>query len=321
MRSVSTPLSPTPRPVAKAAFVRTDNTPRGIVMMLASVTLFAVMNVLIKLAAERYPVLEVTFFRNAVALVPVALAVAMQGGVATLRTERPGAHLWRACIGLTSMTLMFWSFHLLPLADAVALNFTAPLFLTALSVPLLGERVGVHRWSAVAIGFVGVLVMSRPGSGMLQFGAAVAIGAAFAQSLAMVQIRQLSRTEPPNTIVFWFTLTSTALCGIGLPFVWVTPAGWADIGLLAACGLTGGMAQLFLTRAYALAPAAVIAPFSYASILCAAVFGWLLWGEVPQAQTMAGVAIVVVSGLYILHRETRRNVTVVRSARAPEAAD
>ncbi|HYD64201.1 DMT family transporter [Azospirillum sp.] len=301
--------------------MRTDNTPRGIVMMLGSVTLFAVMNVLIKLAAERYPVLEVTFFRNAVALVPVALAVAMQGGFRSLRTERPGAHLWRAGIGLTSMTLMFWSFHLLPLADAVALNFTAPLFLTALSVPLLGERVGVHRWSAVAVGFVGVLVMSRPGSGMLQFGALVAICAAFAQSLAMVQIRQLSRTEPPNTIVFWFTLTSTVLCGIGLPFVWVAPATWADLGLLAACGLTGGMAQLFLTRAYALAPAAVIAPFSYASILCAALFGWLLWGEVPQVQTMAGVAIVVASGLYILHRETRRNVAVVQSARAPEAAD
>ncbi|HYH21517.1 MAG TPA: DMT family transporter [Azospirillum sp.] len=318
---MNAPPPPAPKPDPQPAFVRTDNTPRGIVMMLASVMLFSVMNVLIKLSAERYPVLEVTFFRNAVALVPVALVVAMQGGFATLRTERPGAHLWRACIGLTSMTLMFWSFHLLPLADAVALNFTAPLFLTALSVPLLGERVGVHRWSAVAVGFVGVLVMSRPGSGMLQFGALVAIGAAFAQSLAMVQIRQLSRTELPNTIVFWFTLTSTVLCGIGLPFVWVAPTTWTDIGLLVACGLTGGMAQLFLTRAYALTPAAVIAPFSYASILCAALFGWLLWGEVPQMQTIAGVAIVVASGLYILHRETRRNVAVVRSARAPEAAD
>ncbi|HEY0837834.1 MAG TPA: DMT family transporter [Azospirillum sp.] len=314
-------MSASPPPAPRPEFIRTDNTPRGIVMMLASVALFSGMNVLIKLSTATYPVLEVTFFRSAFALIPVALVVAMQGGVRSLRTERPGGHLWRACIGLTSMTLMFWSFHLLPLADAVALNFTAPLFLTALSVPLLGERVGVHRWSAVAVGFVGVLVMSRPGSGMLQFGALVAIGAAFAQSLAMVQIRQLSRTESPNTIVFWFTLTSTALCGLGLPFVWVTPAGWADLGLLASAGLAGGMAQLFLTRAYALTPAAVVAPFSYASILCAALFGWLLWGEVPHTQTIAGVAIVVASGLYILHRETRRKVAVVQAARTPEAAD
>lgn len=309
-------MKPPPSP-----FVRTENTPRGIVMMLGSVLLFSGMNVLIKVLTARYPVVEVTFFRSAFALVPVAIAVALQGGVASLRTQRPGGHVWRAVIGLTSMTLMFWSFHLLPLADAVALNFTAPLFLTALSVPLLGERVGVHRWSAVAVGFAGMLVMMRPGSGMLQSGAIVAIGAALAQALAMVQIRQLSRTEPPNTIVFWFSLTCTALCGLVLPFIWVAPATWDDIGLLVLTGLTGGAAQLCLTRAYALAPAAVIAPFTYASILCAAFFGWLVWDEVPGAHTVAGVAIVVASGLYILHRETRRNAALVQAARTPEAAD
>lgn len=298
-------------------FVRTDNTPLGIVMMLTSVFLFSILNVLVKITTETFPVNEVTFFRNAFALIPVVMAVAMQGGVATLRTERPQGHLWRATIGLTSMSLMFWSFDLLPLADATALNFTAPLFLTALSVPFLGERVGLHRWSAVAVGFVGMLVMLRPGSDMLELGALVALSAAFCQSFAMIAIRQLSRTESPNTIVFYFTLITTVLCALTLPFSWVTPAGWWDFALLAACGLTGGTAQLFLTRAYALAPAAVVAPFTYASLLFAAAFGWLLWGDLPDTLTVAGALIVACSGLYILHRETKRKTAVVQAPTPP----
>ncbi len=287
---------------------RIDNAPLGIAMMLASVFLFSVMSVLVKAMTEVYPVTEVVFFRNAAALIPVTLAVLMHGGMGTLRTERPGAHLWRSVIGLSAMSMLFWSFDLLPLADAVALNFSSPLFLTALSVPLLGEKVGVHRWSAVAVGFAGVLVMVRPSGDVLQLGALVALGAAFAQALAMVAIRQLSRTEAPDTIVFWFTLVATALGLFTLPFAWITPVGWADWAMLAGAGLVGGVAQLFLTRAYAFAPAAVVAPFSYASILWATLFGFVLWGDAPAVHVVVGALIVAASGLYILYRETRRRV-------------
>lgn len=298
--------------------IRTENAPLGIMMMLVSVFIFSILNLLVKLTAERYPLAEVTFFRNLLALVPVGIAVAMGGGLPSLRTAHPLGHLWRSAIGLTAMSLMFWSFHLLPLGTAIAFNFTAPLFLTALAVPLLGERVGLFRWAAVAVGFGGTLIMLRPTGDMLEIGALVALAAAVCQALAMVTIRQLSRTESPDTIVFYFTLITTFLCALAQPFVWVTPQGW-DWALLAGCGLTGGVAQLFMTRAYALAPAAVVAPFNYASLLFALLFGWMFWNEIPDAWTLLGAAVVAGSGLYILHRETVRRAAV--TAPAPTHAD
>ncbi|WP_448205518.1 DMT family transporter [Azospirillum sp. sgz302134] len=297
---------------------RVDNTPLGIAMMLGSVFVFSMMNVLVKILADRYPVAEVTFFRNAFALLPVGLAVSLQGGWRSgLRTQRPWGHLWRSVIGVTCMSLMFWSYHLLPLGDAVALNFSSPLFLTALSVPLLGEKVGIHRWSAVLVGFAGVLIMVRPsGDSLLHLGALVALAAAFTQSFAMIAIRQLSKSEPPNTIVLYFTAISTLILALAMPFVWVTPDNLADIGLLVAMGLLGGGAQLLLTRAYSLAPAAVVAPFNYASLLWAVLFGWLLWNEVPTIQLALGASVVAASGLYILHRETRKRLPVTEPAPA-----
>ncbi|WP_448188192.1 DMT family transporter [Azospirillum sp. sgz301742] len=306
---------PPPPPAAVPAVRRVDNAPRGIMMMLIAVFLFSILNVLVRVTTADYPLTQVTFFRNAFALLPVWATVMTQGGFGTIRTARPMGHLWRSCIGLLSMTLMFWSFHLLPLADAVALNFAAPLFLTALSVPLLSEKVGIHRWSAVAVGFVGVLVIVRPSQDMLQLGAMVALSAALAQSFAMIAIRQLSSSESANTIVFYFTLTTTLLCALTLPFAWRTPDLHGFV-LLVMTGLVGGSAQLFMTRAYTLAPAAVIAPFNYASIIWAALFGWLLWHEVPDWHVIAGAAIVVASGCYILHRETVKRRTMLAAAPA-----
>jgi drug/metabolite transporter (DMT)-like permease len=291
---------------ARPHFARApENVRRGIAMALVSVLLFSGLNVLVKLLTDDVPVLEVVFARNAFAMLPVGITVALRGGIGSLRTRHPGGHVWRACIGLTAMSLIFWSYDLLPLADAVALSFTAPLFLTALSVPLLGETVGPHRWSAVLIGFVGVLVILRPGVGVVQAGALVALGSALGQALALVTIRQLSRTEPPDTIVFYFTLLASLMSALPLPWLWVTPSP-RDFVLMVLMGLSGGVAQLFMTRAYALAPAAVIAPYNYGAIVCAVMAGWLVWGDVPAIHAMLGAAIVMASGLYILHRETRR---------------
>ncbi|MBY6264278.1 DMT family transporter [Azospirillum sp. 412522] len=291
---------------------RVDNTPRGIASMLLSVLFFSLMNVLAKLLMDRFPVTEVMFFRSLFALIPVCLAIHFGTGFATtLRTRYAWGHMGRSLIGLTTMVAMFWSFHLLPLGDAIALNFAAPLFLTALSVPLLSEKVGIHRWSAVLVGFVGVLIIVRPSGDVLNLGAMIALFGALTNALAMIAIRQLSRTERPDTIVFYFTLLTTVLLGLSLPFSWVTPdpMGWF---LLLVTGLFGGCGQLMLTRAYSLAPAAVVAPLNYTSLLLAVLFGWLMWGEVPTATMAAGAAVVMASGLYILHRETRRRTTVTK---------
>ncbi len=286
--------------------------------MLLSVLFFSVMNVLAKLLMDRFPVNEVMFFRSLFALIPVCLVIHFANGfAATLRTRYPWGHLGRSMIGLSAMVATFWSFHLLPLGDAISLNFAAPLFLTALSVPLLGEKVGIHRWSAVLVGFAGVLIIVRPSGDVLNLGAMLALGGALCTAVAMITIRQLSRTELPNTIVFYFTLLTTVMTGLSLPVSWITP-GPLDLLLLLATGLCGGCGQLMLTRAYSLAPAAVVAPLNYASLLLAVAFGWLLWGEVPTGTMAAGAAVVMASGLYILYRETQRGTTVTKPLPAGE---
>ncbi len=288
---------------------RVDNTPLGIASMLGSIVFFSLMNVLVKVLTDRFPVAEVTFFRSLFALLPLCVVIGLGNGFArTLRTRHALGHLGRSLIGLATMIAMFWSFHLLPLGDAIALNFAAPLFLTALSVPLLNEKVGIHRWSAVLAGFAGVLIIVHPSGDVLQLGALVALGGALTNAFAMIAIRQLSRTEPPDTIVFYFTLLTTLVLALALPFDWKTPSP-TEWGLLTAMGVLGGCGQMMLTRAYSLAPATVVAPLNYASLLLAVLFGWLLWGDVPTGTVILGAAVVMASGLYILHRETRRRAT------------
>jgi drug/metabolite transporter (DMT)-like permease len=288
--------------------MKNDKVPLGIAMMLGSVILFMILNALVKLLGERYPVNQLVFFRSAFAMIPVVTVMMMQGGVGTLKTGRFGGHIWRTVLGLTSMMLLFWSYILLPLAKAVALNFSSPLIITALSVPLLGERVGIHRWSAVVFGFIGVLVMLKPDGEVALFGSAVALAAAAGQAFAVTTVRQLSRTERANTIVFYFTILTTLASALSLPFSWEPIASWQDFGLFALAGLAGGFAQLLMTRAYALAPTSVISPFNYISIVLAAALGWLLWAETPTANTMIGSVLVIASGLYILYREAIRKL-------------
>ncbi len=280
-----------------------DRPGRGILLSLASTLLFSVLWCCVKELSERYPVYEVAFFRNFFAIVPIAVMFAPRRSWGMLRVRRISGHLWRAAIGVVGMVLGFLSYHLMPLADAVAISFMTPLVVTALSVPLLGERVGIHRWSAVVIGFGGVLVIVNPSRGMFTPGVTVAICGAIASALSLITIRQLNKSDPPLTIVFYFTVFTTLFTALPLPFLWVTPSG-ADWGLLILMGLTGGVGQYFMTRAYGLAPAAVISPFSYSGLLWATVLGWFLWNDAPMPHVFAGAAVVIASGLYILYRET-----------------
>ena len=198
----------------------------------------------------------------------------------------------------------------LPLAEAVAVSFTEPLFITALSGPLLGEAVGVRRWAAVIIGFVGALIMVRPGTEAFRPEALLVLTAAFAYALAMVLTRRLTRTETDVALVTYTTL----IAGLAsLPFaslVWQAP-GSGDLGLFALVGIAGGSAAYLLVIAYRNAPAAVVAPFDYTSLIWASVFGWMLWREAPEPAVWVGAAIVAAAGVYI----TRREMALGRSAR------
>jgi drug/metabolite transporter (DMT)-like permease len=281
----------------------------GIVMALVSTVLLSIMWTLAKALSARFPVAEISFFRCVLAFVPTGLMIASKGGTALLRTNRITGHLWRSVIGVTAMVLGFVSYHLMPLADAVAISFTAPLLVTALSVPLLGETVGPQRWGAVIVGFLGVLLIIQPSGTMFNLGSLAALGGAVATALVMVTIRQLNRTEKPLTIVFYYTLFSSLLTALPLPFIWVRPTGW-DWGLMVAIGIVGGASQYFMTGALELAKAAVIGPFNYVSLLWAALLGWIIWGDIPQPHVFAGSVVVIASGLFILFRETRHPKSV-----------
>jgi drug/metabolite transporter (DMT)-like permease len=277
--------------------------PRGIASMLLAVAIFSCMDALIKWLSATYPTIEIVFFRSAFAFLPLLPALA-RGGRAALRTRRPLVQAGRAALGLVSMIAFFYCFRVMPLADVFGIAFSAPIFVTALSVPLLGERVGIRRWSAVVVGFIGVLVMLRPDSGLFASASWIALFATALYALGQIFVRDLTKTETTVCIVFYVTLTTTLASAAALPFYWVSPS-LVDAPLLAAVGILGGLAQLAFTRAFRLAPAAVVSPFDYTGLLYASVIGYYVWGDVPTVAFLAGAGIVMASGLYILHRETR----------------
>ena len=285
-----------------ASSLATSN-PRGIALMLVSVMMFCVMDSLVKWLGTSYPIHQIVFFRCAVALVPCSVFIWQAGGLRTLHTDRMGMHILRAAVGLGSMGLMFFAYAHMKIADAVAVFFSAPLFLTALSGPLLGERVGLRRWSAVLVGFIGVLVIVNPSSDVLSPGALAALGGALGFAIAMIVVRKLSKTDSVACISFWFTATGTVIGALLIArFGWVTPS-WTDLMLLCLVGLIGGIGQQVMTYAFRYGESSVVAPMEYTAMIWVTLIGYVVWQEVPDLRTLLGVAIVIASGLYILYRE------------------
>jgi drug/metabolite transporter (DMT)-like permease len=227
------------------------------------------------------------------------------GGLVALKTRRPREHFLRGVVGLSAMWLVFSAYETMKLADVGAILFAAPLFLTTLAGPALGESVGLRRWSAVIVGFVGVLLIVKPGSTALQPAAVGVLVAAVLFAVAMILMRRLGTTESPGAITFFFSVFAllASLVMIAM-FGWVTPTP-RDFIALAMIGLIGGTAQLFVTQSLRLGEAAVVSPLRYSSVIWFVTFGYIFWGELPDMMVVAGLVIVICSGLYILHRETR----------------
>lgn len=284
----------------------------GIALKIAATFAFGVMGLLVKVLGDGYHAGQIIFFRAFFALVPVFALLYWQGGtIASLATTRPGAHALRSGAGTMAMFFGFSALLLLPLADATAIGFAAPVISVILAVFILGEAVRVYRWAAVGVGFVGVLMMVWPhlgggGSSAHAWGAAFALMGAVCSAFAMNFIRLMSRPgeghEPGTTIAFYFQATAATLGALTLPFVWVTP-GWGDLGLLIAIGICGGMGQLLMTHSYAYAPVATIATFDYVAMIWAVVFGYLFLSEFPASLVLAGACVVMGSGLFIIWRE------------------
>jgi len=276
----------------------------GIGLRIGAATSFGFMAAMIKLGDEAgVSLAELAFYRFAFGLPPLLAWIAWTGNFNAWRTQRPLAHLLRGMLGLGTMVVAFSALTYLPLAESATIGFVAPLFSVILSALILHERVGRYRWSAVALGFLGVLIVTRPGGTDLPpIGLALALSAAFGVAAVTITIRQIGRTESTPTTVLWFTLFSIVATGAFLPFYGQThDAGtWA---ILVALGLFGGLGQLFLTSSLRFAPVPVVVPFDYTQLLWAVLLGWMIWDTHPPATTWLGAAVIVASGLYTLYRE------------------
>jgi drug/metabolite transporter (DMT)-like permease len=278
----------------------------GIGLRVGATTCFGFMAAMIKLGyAAGVSTPELAFYRFAFGLPPLLIWIAATGSFGAWRTIRPAAHVWRACVGLSTMLLAFSSLAYLPLAESTTIGFAAPLFAVMLSALVLKEPVGRHRWSAVAIGFVGVLLVMRPhGEDLPPIGLGLAVAAAFGVGVVTITIRQIGRTEGTQTTVLWFSSLSILALGATMPFYAQAHTGSVWVILL-ALGAFGGMGQLFLTASLRFAPVSVVVPFDYIQLLWAVTLGWLIFANRPPSTTWAGAAVIIASGLYTLYREHR----------------
>lgn len=293
-------------PPEKQAYAHNDHVVLGMAAGMGAYFMFSVMVLFAKLLSVNHSVIEIAFYRNLIGSVPFLFIVygLSRRDILVLRTRR-SLVVFRAILGAISLVVTFWAFSLMPLADTTALLFASSLFIPVLGVVFLRELVGPYRWSAVLIGFAGVIIMARPTGDVYLFGTVVALSAAFLHAVLQIILRYLGRYETPETISFYFFVVGTVVTAIAMPFVATTPT-LAEIPLFLGVGLSGAAAQWLLSVAYKNAPAAVVTVFNYTSIIWATLFGWMVWNEWPLPAVMAGAAIVIASNILIIWRETRQ---------------
>ncbi len=272
--------------------------PRGAAFMVTSAFLFAAMGVAVKLASQQLPNSMVVFARSALGLL-MLLPWLLRLGVKGLATRHPFEHLVRGLAGLGAMYCFFYAIGHMRLADAVLLNYSLPLFAPFIESAWLGEPFPKRLWRGILIGFLGLLLILKPGLEIFDPVALVGLSAGILAALAQVGVRRLTRSEPVTRIVFYFGVVSTLVSGAPAALHWTTPRPslWPT---LLALGLTATIAQLFMTRAYAYAPAAQVGPFIYSSVVFAGVFDWALFASLPDALTVAGAFLVVAAGILTL---------------------
>ena len=293
-----------PMTAAPTLPAETTSVLRGIVLMLAAGFMFVLMDAAAKHLAQTYSVTQVAWARYVFHMATLPVLFGRHRWTAVLRTPRLGLQLARSVLLLASTFLFFLAVKFIPLADATAIGFVGPLLVTALSVPLLGEHVGWRRWAAVIVGFAGVLVIIRPGFGMLHWAVVLPLLVAVCFALYQISTRVLSRTDGWTTTLFYSASVGVVAMSVAVPFQWRTPdlAGWAAMAFL---GLMGSLGHLAMIRAFAAAPGTTPAPLTYMQLVWAIVIGFALFGDFPDGPTLAGAAVIAASGLYVIDRERR----------------
>ncbi|TPJ09685.1 DMT family transporter [Mesorhizobium sp. B2-8-1] len=301
------------------------NTLTGIMLKIVSVAVFVGMSTCIK-AAGTVPAGQIVFFRSFFAIFPIIAFLAFKGNLGTaFSTSRPFNHIARGVVGVCAMGLGFFALTRLPLPEAITLNYAQPLLVVVFSSIFLGEAIRVYRWSAVAVGLVGVLIISWPELTLLSSGEALddqevlgviaALIAAAISAVAMLLVRNLVQSERTATIVLWFSVTASVMALLSLSFGWqaLTPG---QAVLLVAAGFCGGLGQILMTSAYRHAEASVVAPFEYTSMILGVLVGYLVFGDVATLNTLTGGLIVVAAGIFIIWRERQLGLERTRTRKA-----
>ena len=285
----------------------------GILLKVVAIGLFTIMAGLVKEAVQSVPTGEAVFFRSFCSIPVILVWLAWRGDLPSgLRTKKPLMHVWRGLVGTCAMTLNFLGLGMLPLPEATALSYVTPIFTLILAAALLGERIRLIRISAVAFGLIGVLIMLSPRLGnSLQdaalLGALCILGAAACRGFVQIHLRKMAQVEQTGAIVFYFLLTASALSLLTVPFGWVMPSP-KEWMLLIGAGLIGGVGQILITSSYRFAPASLLAPYDYASMLFAIVIGYIWFAELPTLVMLVGAAVVIAANVIVILRERRLGV-------------
>ncbi len=300
---------------------RVDRPARAILFVTAAVALLTFQDAVIKWLLERYPLMEIMFIRSLAMLPAIVAIAAATGQLRRLRTRRIGAHALRVVLNFLAFVTYFAALRLMPLADTLAIVFSAPVFIVVFGALLLREKVGPWRWTAVLIGFAGVLVMIRPGTGMFGWPAFLALLSSVFYALWMLTTRTMAAGESSIGMLFYAALSFAVVGAVAAPFQWVTPSG-ADLAVLLGVGMVTMAGLLLLIVGYRLAPASLLAPFDYTSMAWAVLLGYAVWGDVPGPWVIAGTVLVIAAGLIIVEREARlhRHAASVRGPVEEEGA-
>ena len=278
--------------------------------MVGSVICFSVMDICVKWL-DYYPVGQVLFLRFFIGFIPIFLIIPKEKLLSFYKTSRPGLHAFRAITGALAIIALFVGLRELPLADVVSLTFGGPIFVTVASIFFLSEKVGIKRWSAVFLGFIGMLLIVQPAFTDLNFYYLTPIIFCIFFACVAISVRSLSKTEANYTIAFYFTLLCTLL-GLGSIFFveWKLPS-LLDFLIFIIMGLCGSIANLLLTQSYRLAEASLVTPIKYLSLVFAIIFGFMIWNEIPKVLTLVGATLVIISSLIIFVRETKLKKQII----------
>lgn len=283
-----------------------DDLNRAVLYMLFAAVLIPLLNASAKYLTRDYPVIEITWARYAGHFVYMIIAFAPRRGLRLFQASRPILQLVRSTLLCVSTLIFITALRYVPLPTATAISFTAPFIVTALAPALLGEAVGVRRWVAVMAGFLGALVVVRPGVAGANEAALLVLGSALFSALYQILTRKLAAHDPAETSITYIALAGFVLTTIPLPFVWIAPASLLDTALFIGLGIFGGFGHYFMVRAFELAPAPVVSPFSYSHLIGAAVLSYVVFGQLPDVWTWLGALVIVGSGLFILVAERRQ---------------